>query len=349
MGKIGSEEYQNELASAKSFYDKLMAEANSSHGEMASSSLEAARRMIGIDADKWSKLLQATKEYKASETNVWNRSLPDLLGIASDQQNMMEGLTAAYEDMNVDTTNAFLAMYYSTVSTGGKVSQESQDLVNTILETFGNMEGDMSKNGKNMLLGLLGGMTDTVPELKGASQMTGEELLNALRTVLQIHSPSAVTYDMGTNSVQGLINGVNVKKGALQSAAQSAGSNMITGLLNGMRSVWGQVVTWVNSSLDWLVDQMNEVEYAANRISYATRDSRPHALGLDYVPYDNYYARLHKGERVLTAQENSQYAAGKSSGGNTYIFNSPKALDPITIRRQQETVRKQEALGLDIG
>ena len=37
-----------------------------------------------------------------------------------------------------------------------------------------------------------------------------------------------------------------------------------------------------------------------------------HANGLSYVPYDNYVARLHKGERVLTASENKAGGAGQT-------------------------------------
>lgn len=35
-----------------------------------------------------------------------------------------------------------------------------------------------------------------------------------------------------------------------------------------------------------------------------------HRNGLNYVPYDNYIARLHRGERVLTAPENEEYNKG---------------------------------------
>ena len=51
-----------------------------------------------------------------------------------------------------------------------------------------------------------------------------------------------------------------------------------------------------------------------------------HKLGLDYVPKDNYVARLHKGERVLTKEENEAYSEAEnrqnSSHSNTVNFGS---------------------------
>ncbi|UZM98209.1 hypothetical protein OL548_26205 [Lysinibacillus sp. MHQ-1] len=43
--------------------------------------------------------------------------------------------------------------------------------------------------------------------------------------------------------------------------------------------------------------------------------AKSHYSGLDSVPYDGYAARLHKGERVLTARENRDYSEG-GGGGN---------------------------------
>lgn len=47
-----------------------------------------------------------------------------------------------------------------------------------------------------------------------------------------------------------------------------------------------------------------------------------HASGLPYVPRDNYTARLHQGERVLTASENRRYNKGDNLGGVTVSGNN---------------------------
>ena len=72
---------------------------------------------------------------------------------------------------------------------------------------------------------------------------------------------------------------------------------------------------------------------------------KSHAMGLDYVPYDGYNAILHKGERVLTKQENVQYTNNKYSGGDTFIFNSPKAINEFEAARQMKRMKRELAEG----
>jgi hypothetical protein len=49
---------------------------------------------------------------------------------------------------------------------------------------------------------------------------------------------------------------------------------------------------------------------SSTRTFYNPRLIKGYYHGLDYVPYDGYVARLHKGERVLTAKENREYSKG---------------------------------------
>ena len=76
--------------------------------------------------------------------------------------------------------------------------------------------------------------------------------------------------------------------------------------------------------------------------------SGSHANGLDYVPYNGYIAELHKGERVLTKQENVRYNKGEgnaSGNGDTFIFYNTQP-NPYEYARQQKKAKRELLFGV---
>lgn len=70
-----------------------------------------------------------------------------------------------------------------------------------------------------------------------------------------------------------------------------------------------------------------------------------HASGLDKVPYDNYIARLHKGETVLTANEASAYRSGE---GNARVEAAVNRLGEIMIQ-VLSAIKEGQVMQLDTG
>lgn len=70
--------------------------------------------------------------------------------------------------------------------------------------------------------------------------------------------------------------------------------------------------------------------------------SGSHAAGLSYVPYDGYVAELHRGERVLTAQQSRAYSAGGGGGGSSVVVNiSAPSLNQSQVDYIVSTVNKR--------
>ena len=73
------------------------------------------------------------------------------------------------------------------------------------------------------------------------------------------------------------------------------------------------------------------------------------ATGLDYVPYDNFVARLHEGEMVLTKSQASAYRGDAASGGsvivNQYIYSQAQTAADLMREARYEA---EKAVLLDV-
>lgn len=91
----------------------------------------------------------------------------------------------------------------------------------------------------------------------------------------------------------------------------TVGQNVVEGIKGGIAAVWGGLVSFVQGLWDGI---KSIFVINASDVKNNTGSDGSHAGGMDYVPYNNYVANLHRGEMVLTADEADSYRRGKGSG-----------------------------------
>ena len=96
--------------------------------------------------------------------------------------------------------------------------------------------------------------------------------------------------------VEGAVNGM-VSAADQSGAAEAAASSTIQGLISG-----------IDRNIGTLRSKVAEVKQLTAQLA-SGGDGNSHAAGLSYVPFDGYFARLHRGEMVLTALEAKAYRA----------------------------------------
>ena len=71
-----------------------------------------------------------------------------------------------------------------------------------------------------------------------------------------------------------------------------------------------------------------------------------HAGGLAYVPFDGYIAELHKGERVLTAEEAQKYEKGYNVNitVNGAKYDDPNRLATVIAEKIEKMTRRKHSV-----
>lgn len=204
--------------------------------------------------------------------------------------------------------------------------REKADLAGVSIDGLGKYLAAMSDGEK---AGFLAGVREELEDMSGGTEGLSKKLTELMDNVSAYEAA-------GTETSDGLALAVENVKSRMQEAADSyvekvgdldqeaaateAATNTMSGLVSGIDSSTPEVL----AKLDSLASQMKSRltnSFANYTLTIKTNIkgsdyARPHKNGLDYVPYDDYLARLHKGETVLTAEEARAYRAGKSAGAS---------------------------------
>lgn len=181
-----------------------------------------------------------------------------------------------FDAIDWSATESFLNIQAMLIDSGGVIDEESKEMIDTILTTLEMLPEGSHGIAKEYLLNMVDGLKESIPGLENAANMSVDEILSVLRSKYFLFEQY----------------GANI--------AGKIGANMLTGIGSAMQSVGSVVANALNGSLPGVRPNSNKTVSA-------------YANGLDYVPYDGYVATLHRGERVLTAQD-----ARSSRTGSTY-------------------------------
>lgn len=107
-------------------------------------------------------------------------------------------------------------------------------------------------------------------------------------------------------SIQGIFEGVF-------DFFSTVGQNVVEGIKGGIAAVWGGLVSFVQGLWDGI---KSIFVIDASDVKNNTGSNSHRAGGLDYVPYNDYVANLHRGEMVLTAREAENYRNGGKTVGD---------------------------------
>lgn len=156
--------------------------------------------------------------------------------------------------------------------------------------------------------------------------------------------------------VEGIINGiVSVVSGLVNFFVNSVIPFFKTTFVETWSGIWDKICSVVSNigesiknafkaAINWVISGLNVFVRGINKIQipdwvpgiggrgFHLKEIPKLRVGIDYVPTDDYLAYLHKGERVLTAEQNKAYSTG--AGGvtvniGTFVNNRADDIDTL--------------------
>lgn len=218
----------------------------------------------------------------------------------------LSGMTSATEENTPEIIEAWKKLatgsystYYETVS---KMPPELSKKIQEMTGVTAERTPELVKETENM-------MNSVLDEIEQNAEFKSEAIknLNSFLSGLSDSELKELLEQAGIKDVDKVMEGI--KKGNL---SEEQGKNILSGLNSGLNNKSWKDSLW--STARGIASTLSGLLTVKASVNGTTSKLPGHKLGLDYVPKDNYVARLHKGERVLTKEENEAYTQAKENG-----------------------------------
>lgn len=269
---------------------------------------EAAQTEFGIFEAVAQLAYTSTADLQASlqsQTDFWNQYAANLAVLSDTETGLSKELLSVLSDGSQESAAFLNSIVQDVQAAGGLAAEGGQQIIQGLNESWAAVTEAQQAYA-----------LQTEETLVGAAQRT-VEIMEQLPEALEAFNVPSEMRAAAVNDINAFKNGLWGQAGSLNSAASSIGSQAGRSLTNAFANA-------VRGSMN--ITASGQIYFNA---------VGGYKDGLDYVPYDEFPAILHEGERVLTKAENRAYTAGlnPNNGSNTTVnyYLTAQTIDNDTL------------------
>lgn len=298
-GKLAAivDETKNSLTELYAAYDEAYAAA-----------YEAAKAQFGIFDAVSEAAGTSTEDMIAaldSQSQYWNNYADNLAIVRDENFGLSQDIIDALSDGSEASAGYLQSIINDVNAAGGAESEGGQKIIQDINKSFADLSAAQEAYANESALTA----TDFEQEI-------GDIIDNAVEAMEQLEMTDKME-KAAANDIRAFIRSLDTQSDDLKKQAYKIGNLVAESLQKGINNV----------DLDF------PIKFSSN----GAKKVGEYATGLDYVPYDEFPAYLHRGEMVLTAAEAARYRSGdvtttnRSSTANTVINLYAQQIDDATV------------------
>lgn len=290
---------------------------------------KAAKKLDGTDLNMEDAMAQIMSIEDASERAA---AAADLFGesVAYEMTPLLNAGAEGMADMTKQAHDLGLIMGNEAVAQGAAMG----DMFANVEKSLGALKSGLMQEFMPYVMEILGWVTENIPVIQETVSSVMDAImpivkpvldavmkllppmLNAIKAFLDWIMPylqpiiDGVTafiegfFALLDGDTDAFIEGVKKLFTGLGESLLGIGEDIMTKLWDGFKSVWERISGWVGEKVQWVKDKFQGIKNSVMGffgLGGGDEDGS-HAAGLNYVPYDNYQATLHRGEMVMNAQ-----------------------------------------------